>query len=77
MVRETGAVSHEKFNEASDSKEAFGSPYAEKKKQSFKEVTSNFDRLYNKRIDFDRIAAQKMSIQEKNDYLDATLRRKA
>ena len=40
-------------------------------------MNSNFDRLYNKRIDFDREAAQQRSIEEKGDYLDAQLRRRA
>ena len=37
---------------------------------------SNFDRLYNKRIDFDRIVASQMSVADKSDYLDKQMRLK-
>ena len=58
-------------------KSAFGSPIADKRKQSFAKVTGNFDRLYNKRIDYDREAAQNMSLVDKEDYLDKHIRRHA
>ena len=67
--------SHDKLD-VSD-KSAFGSPLADKRKQSFGKVSSNLDRLYNKRIDFDRIAANQMSVQDKEDYLDMHIRRHA
>lgn len=52
-----------------------GSPVAEKRQKSFQNVTSNFDRLYNKRIDFDSLAAKNISITDKQDYLDQQIRR--
>ena len=54
-----------------------GSPQADKRKQSFKNVTSNFDRLYNKRIDFDREAAKQMNVNDKVDYLDSQIKRRS
>ena len=52
------------------------SPEAEKRNQSFNQVSSNFDRLYNKRIDFDRIVAGQMSLADKEDYLEKQMRLK-
>ena len=55
-----------------------GSPEAvDKRKSSFKNVTSNFDRLYNKRIDFDREAAKQLSVIDKVDYLDSQIKRRS
>jgi len=44
--------------------------YVAKRNNSFKNPTSNFDRLYNKRIDFDRVAASNITLQDKEDYLN-------
>ena len=68
---------HSRDNLDVSDKSAFGSPFAEKRKQSFNKVSGNFDRLYNKRIDFDRVAAQQLSVQDKEDYLDKHIRRHA
>ena len=64
-----------KIGGGNDVSKAEHSPLGEKRKSSFQDVTSNFDRLYNKRIDFDRIAAEKMTLEDKQDYLDVQLRK--